>query len=61
MPYDVCVRVDVPPYVIFHDKTLTQMANSKPTNNAELALISGVGGVKIDKYGEEFLQVIANS
>ncbi len=49
---------NVPPYVIFHDKTLNQMANIRPSNKAELALISGVGEVKIEKYGEAFLEII---
>ena len=50
---------NVPPYVIFHDKTLREMALHKPDNATEMAYISGVGGKKMDRYGEEFLQVIA--
>jgi len=48
----------VPPYVIFHDSTLLEMVNLKPTNLDELARISGVGQAKLDRYGEAFLEVI---
>jgi ATP-dependent DNA helicase RecQ len=49
---------NVPPYVIFHDKTLTEMAARTPRSAAELAGISGVGEAKLARYGEAFLEVI---
>ncbi len=49
---------DVPPYVIFHDSTLRQMAADKPQNAEELLAISGVGKTKLERYGEAFLGVI---
>ena len=48
----------VPPYVIFHDKTLLAMAARRPTTTAALGGISGVGDVKLARYGEAFLDVI---
>ncbi|MFN8423591.1 MAG: DNA helicase RecQ [Anaerolineae bacterium] len=48
----------VPPYVIFHDKTLLAMAARRPTTTAALAGISGVGDAKLARYGEAFLDVI---
>ncbi len=48
----------VPPYVIFHDKTLRDMARHKPQNTAELSAISGVGETKMKRYGAAFLNVI---
>ncbi len=48
----------VPPYVIFHDSTLLEMVNHKPTNLNELARISGVGQAKLERYGASFLEVI---
>jgi ATP-dependent DNA helicase RecQ len=48
----------VPPYVIFHDKTLSEMAARRPRSIAELATISGAGEVKRARYGEAFLKVI---
>ncbi len=51
---------NVPPYVIFHDKTLIELATSKPQDNNALAEISGVGEKKIERYGADFLDVIAD-
>jgi ATP-dependent DNA helicase RecQ len=48
----------VPPYVIFHDSTLMEMSQSLPTTSDALAQISGVGDVKLERYGELFLDVI---
>jgi len=49
---------NVPPYVIFHDKTLTELAVQKPDNADAMSQISGVGQKKIERYGNEFLSVI---
>ncbi len=49
----------VPPYVIFHDATLAEMARARPSVLPQLAVISGVGEAKLDRYGEAFLAVIA--
>jgi len=48
----------VPPYVIFHDSTLREMAEQRPTSLAELGHISGVGQRKLDAYGDAFLAAI---
>jgi ATP-dependent DNA helicase RecQ len=48
----------VPPYVIFHDSTLRDMAAQRPTTRAALAMLSGIGARKLDAYGEAFLEVI---
>jgi ATP-dependent DNA helicase RecQ len=49
---------NVPPYVIFHDKTLAEMAMRRPRSVTELATIPGAGQVKLARYGEAFLKVI---
>lgn len=49
---------DVPAYVIFHDKTLQEMLQYRPQSTAEMLDISGVGQTKLDRYGEQFLEVI---
>ncbi len=49
---------NVPPYVIFHDATLTEMAKDKPKNNEALLSINGIGETKLNRYGEAFLGVI---
>jgi ATP-dependent DNA helicase RecQ len=51
-------RLDLPPYVIFHDATLRQMAEHRPQTEAEMLSISGVGEAKLERYGSEFLEVI---
>jgi ATP-dependent DNA helicase RecQ len=51
--------VGVPPYVIFHDATLREMALTKPADIHALGRISGVGARKLEAYGEDFLSVIA--
>jgi len=48
----------IPPYVIFSDRTLTEMAAYYPQSSISLLNIAGVGQVKLDKYGDAFLAVI---
>ena len=49
---------NVPPYVIFPDRTLTEMAIAKPTNEVEMLEVSGVGQNKYARYGNAFLKII---
>jgi ATP-dependent DNA helicase RecQ len=49
----------VPPYVIFHDKTLQEMCALRPASLKQFGQLSGVGERKREKYGEAFLAVIA--
>ena len=49
----------VPPYVVFHDKTLVEIAQQMPTDWADLAAISGVGSAKLDRYADEVLKIVA--
>lgn len=48
----------VPPFVIFHDRTLLEMVSTQPENLSELSLISGVGEQKLKRFGEAFLSAI---
>ncbi|HEX2114816.1 MAG TPA: DNA helicase RecQ [Alphaproteobacteria bacterium] len=48
----------VPPYVIFHDSTLIEMAQRRPRSLDELAGITGVGQAKLERYGTLFLDVV---
>lgn len=52
---------NIPPYIIFHDKTLREFAIAKPASNEDMSKIAGVGEAKLKRYGKEFLAVIANS
>ena len=49
----------VPPYVIFHDATLRAMVHRRPRTPEEFGRLSGVGETKLQRYGEDFLAVIA--
>jgi ATP-dependent DNA helicase RecQ len=48
----------VPPYVVFSDRTLHEMARSFPTREAELLSVSGVGEAKLARYGDVFAAAI---
>ena len=50
---------NVPPYVIFHDRTLIELAATRPASRSEMAAVPGVGEAKLDRYGPAFLSVIA--
>jgi ATP-dependent DNA helicase RecQ len=54
-------RQDLPPYVIFHDSTLTEVARRRPGSLAALAEIPGVGRSKLERYGEVVIGVVAES
>jgi ATP-dependent DNA helicase RecQ len=49
---------DLPPYVIFQDPSLEEMATTYPTTKDELASVNGVGMGKVNKFGNEFLAMI---
>ena len=49
-----------PPYIVFSDKTLRDMARIKPVTNAQFLAVNGVGQHKLDLYGQRFMQTIAS-
>jgi ATP-dependent DNA helicase RecQ len=49
----------VPPYVLFGDATLLEMSRERPGNEEEFLAITGVGKVKLERYGEVFLEAIS--
>lgn len=51
----------VPPYIIFHDSVLYEMAERRPRTPAELRSIGGVGETKLARYGDVFLQALAEA
>ncbi len=48
----------IPPYIVFSDRTLHDMANNSPRNAETMLTISGVGEVKLERYGRQFLGLI---
>jgi len=55
---EIAMEAGLPPYVIFHDSVLRDMATARPDNLSRLGAISGVGARKLEAYGDAFLQVI---
>ena len=55
---ELASEAQVPPYVIFHDSTLREMAAARPATLAQLGRISGVGAKKLEAYGERFVEEI---
>jgi ATP-dependent DNA helicase RecQ len=49
----------VPPYVVFHDSTLRDIAAARPATMAELGRVQGVGAAKLERYGAAMLQVVS--
>jgi ATP-dependent DNA helicase RecQ len=52
---------NVPAYVIFHDATLRDIAITRPTSPEELRQIAGIGERKLEAYGKEILEIVAES
>ena len=55
---DEAHRQHLPPYVIFHDRTLAEIAARKPGGLSQLAAVNGVGEGKLQRYGEAVLTVL---
>ena len=55
---DLAAEAQVPPYVIFHDAVLREMAAMRPATSSQLGEISGVGARKLEAYGDAFLAAI---
>jgi ATP-dependent DNA helicase RecQ len=55
---EIAAEAGLPPYVIFHDSTLREIAARRPSTLAAMAGISGVGAAKLDKYGPAFVEIV---
>jgi ATP-dependent DNA helicase RecQ len=51
----------VPPYVVFHDRTLLELASRRPASLAELAEVGGIGAAKLERYGTALLAMLADN
>ena len=58
---EIARRDAVPAYIVFSDRTLAEMALRRPLSLAAMAGVRGVGEMKLERYGEEFLAVIRSS
>lgn len=55
---EIAQEQGVPPYIIFHDSTLEEMAALRPESLERMRYISGVGETKLTRYGQQFLDLI---
>ena len=55
---ELAAEQGIPPYIIFHDRTLQEMCVTVPQTMEQFGLLGGVGERKLDKYGPTFLQAI---
>jgi ATP-dependent DNA helicase RecQ len=58
---EIAAETGLPPYVIFHDSTLRDMAMARPDSLSALGQVPGVGAKKLEAYGDEFLRVIRDN
>ena len=56
---DTADTASVPAFVVFTDATLQAVAEAEPTTRQQLLKLPGIGTVKVDKYGEDCLKVVA--
>jgi ATP-dependent DNA helicase RecQ len=56
--FEIAKEMELPAYVIFHDKTLKEMAIRRPRTRKDLLQITGVGEIKAAQFGERFLDAI---
>ncbi|PRJ57750.1 DNA helicase RecQ [Haemophilus influenzae] len=51
-------KENIPPYIVFNDATLQEMAQYMPTSNIEMLQINGVGSIKLERFGLPFIKLI---
>ncbi|MGB6245168.1 DNA helicase RecQ [Gordonia sp. (in: high G+C Gram-positive bacteria)] len=56
----VAKEAELPAYTVLSNKTLEELAHVKPTNRDELLAINGIGQNKLDKYGDQVLEILAD-
>jgi ATP-dependent DNA helicase RecQ len=56
--FEIAKEMELPAYVIFHDKTLKEMAARRPKTRKDLLQVSGIGEIKASQFGERFLDAI---
>ena len=54
----IAAEAEVSPFIILHNRVLLEMSNRLPKNQQEMLLISGMGEVRLERYGKRFLEAI---
>ena len=49
---------DIAPFIVFNDATLSELSRVQPTTSSQMLAISGIGDVKLSRYGQAFMQAI---
>lgn len=57
---EVATSASLPAYTVFPDVTLREIALTRPASRQELAQVKGVGGVKLERYGQEVLEIVSS-
>lgn len=57
---EVATSASLPAYTVFPDVTLREIALTRPASRQELAQVKGVGGVKLERYGQEILEIVSS-
>ncbi|MCA9521936.1 MAG: HRDC domain-containing protein, partial [Myxococcales bacterium] len=55
---EIAQRAGVPPYVVFHDRTLQELARLRPRTEEQLLTVHGIGQAKLERFGAEFLELL---
>jgi len=55
---EIAAREGIPPYIIFSDSTLRELTEKLPQDREAMLQVKGVGQVKMERFGEDFLQLI---
>ena len=49
---------NIPPYMVFSDRTLMELSTFKPRSREQMLLIHGIGEIKFERYGKDFLEYL---
>ena len=60
-PVEEARRQELPPYVIFHDSTLIEVARRRPASLEVLAHVPGIGRSKLERYGKAVIGIVSES
>ena len=55
---EIAAREGVPAYIVFSDASLRDMCRKKPASLVQFSMVNGVGTVKLEKYGEAFVEAV---
>ncbi|MCK4441410.1 MAG: RecQ family ATP-dependent DNA helicase, partial [Sulfurovaceae bacterium] len=55
---EIATIYKIPPYIVFSDKTLKELSMTMPTNKIDMLAVHGIGEVKYERYGTQFLELI---